>query len=920
MAGKKSWRLATGMLIASVAGSLLLVTPGMVEAQSGTVVGTVLDTETGLALSGVTVRVEGTDVGAVSNPAGRFAVRGVPVGSQTLVIEYLGYGTVTERVDVTSDVVSVRIEITTEAIGVEGLTVVGQRRGQAAALGQQLAAPTITNVVAADQIGRFPDANIGDAIKRIPGITVIQDQGEARFGLIRGTEPRLNSVMINGERIPSAEAEVREVQLDLVPSDMVAQVEVTKALTPDMDADAIGGSVNIVTRAAPADQRLAVTLGSGYNFLASEPMGIGNVVFGQRFAQDRLGLILSGSYYDHQLGSDNIEAEWNDDGNGAFVEEFQIREYQVQRIRRSVSAALDFRLDDANTVTWRSMYNHRDDWENRFRLVIKKMDEPDGAGNTMAKVERQSKGGIGTDRVDNRRLEDQRTQSHSLSGEHIFSGVLMEWSAQWARASEERPNERYIQFVQKDVPVVANISDPRRPTFTLPATVPADFELDELSEEFQNTQDTDRNARLDFSIPLLAGRTEIRFGGRAREKEKTRENDFYEYDANGISSLADVATADYSNPDYLAGDYSAGDFATEEYLGGLDFQDGSAFEEERKLDEFVAANYAAEEQILAGYAMLEQKLGDQLEVIAGARVERTSVDYAGFEFIDDDESFSPTTGSQEYTDVFPSLIATYRLTSMSNIRAAWTNTISRPNYYDLVPYRIVSQEDSELEVGNPDLQPTTSMNFDLMFEQFFSNVGLISAGVFYKDIEDFIFGYTVDDALDPVTNTTFDEITRPENGGSASLFGFEVAAQRALPAGFGIYANYTFNESSVEGLPILGRESEDLPLPGTSRHTMNGSLSFDASNLTLRASVNLQDAFIDPGEVGDSAFFDRYYDRALTLDLNGEVVVTPTIRAFFEANNLTNQPLRYYQGVSERLMQEEFYSTRVQIGIKADLR
>ncbi len=179
----------------------------------------------------------------------------------------------TERVRVTSGVVSVRIEMTTEAIGVEGLTVVGQRRGQAAALGQQLAAPTITNVVAADQIGRFPDANIGDAVKRIPGITVIQDQGEARFGLIRGTEPRLNSVMINGERIPSAEAEVREVQLDLIPSDMVAQVEVTKALTPDMDADAIGGSVNIVTRAAPADQRLAVTLGSGYNFLASSRWG-----------------------------------------------------------------------------------------------------------------------------------------------------------------------------------------------------------------------------------------------------------------------------------------------------------------------------------------------------------------------------------------------------------------------------------------------------------------------------------------------------------------------------------------------------------------------------------------------------------------------------------------------------------------------
>lgn len=902
-----------------IAVGLLLTIPGIVSAQTGTVVGTVMDGETGLSLSGVTVRVEGTDVGAISNPTGRFAVRGIPAGSHTLLFEYLGYGSVTERIRVTGGITTVRVELSPRAIGVEGLTVVGQRRGQAAALGQQLAAPTITNVVAADQIGRFPDANIGDAVKRIPGITVIQDQGEARFGLIRGTEPRLNSVMINGERIPSAEAEVREVQLDLVPSDMVAQVEVTKALTPDMDADAIGGSVNIITRAAPADQRLAVTLGSGYNFLADEPMSLGNVVFGQRFANERLGLILSGSYYDHQLGSDNIEAEWNDEGNGAFVEEFQIREYQLQRIRRSVSAALDFRLDDANTLTWRSVYNHRDDWENRFRLVVK-MDEPDASGNAVAEVERQSKGGIGAGRVDNRRLEDQRTQSHSLSGEHIFGGVLLEWAAQWARASEERPNERYIQFLQEDVPVVANIADPRKPSVILPATVPADFELDELSEEFQNTRDTDRNARLDLSVPLLAGRTEIRFGGRVRDKEKTRDNDFYEYDANGIASLADASTADYSNPDFLAGNYAAGDFATEEYLGSLNLQDGAAFDPERKPDEFVAANFSAEEQIVAAYAMIEQKLGDRLEVMAGARVERTSVDYAGFEFVDDDESFSPTTGSKEYTNVFPSVIATYRLTRTSNVRAAWTNTISRPNYYDIVPYRIVNQADSELEVGNPDLDPTTSMNFDLMYERFFSDVGLVSAGVFYKDIRDFIFGYTIDDALDPVTNTTFDAITRPENGGSASLFGFEIAVQRSLPGGFGVYANYTLNESSVDGLPIPGRESEDLPLPGTSKHTANGSLSFDATKLSLRASVNIQDAFIDPGEVGDEAFFDRYYDRAVTVDLNGEFAATPTIRLFFEANNLTNQPLRYYQGISDRIMQEEFYNTRIQVGVKADLR
>jgi len=906
--------------VARLLAILVLLSPVPALAQSATLVGTVLDAETGLTLAGVTIRIAGTDFGAVTNQTGRFALRGLEAGAQEITAEYLGYASVIQSVQIAAgDVSGLRIELVPQAIGVEGVTVVSRRRGQAAALGQQLAAPTITNVVAADQIGRFPDANIGDAVKRIPGIVVIQDQGEARFGLIRGTEPRLNSVMINGERIPSAEAEVREVQLDLVPSDMVAQVEVTKALTPDMDADAIGGSVNIVTRAAPAERRVSATLGSGYNFLAEKPMLIGSAVLGQRFANDRLGVIVSGSYYDHNLGSDNIEAEWADEGNGAFVEEFQIREYQIQRVRRSVSASLDYRLNDANSLTWRSIYNHRDDWENRFRLVIG-MDEPDASGNTIAEVERQSKGGLGNDRIDNRRLEDQRTQSHSLTGEHIFNGVLLTWSGQWARASESRPNERYMQFIQEDVPVVANISNPRKPLFGLPATVPADFEFDELTEEFQDTRDTDKNGRIDLGVPFSSGRTELRFGGRYRGKEKIRQNDFYEYDPGSISSMADATIADYTNPGFRAGDYEAGEFATEGYLGGLDLQNGGDFDEERALSEFIPSNFNADERIMGGYAMLEQKVGRSLDVIAGARVENTRVDYEGFEYIDDDDTFSPTQGTKEYTNVFPSIIAAYRLTARANIRAAWTNTIARPNYYDLVPYRIVNLGDSELEIGNPDLEPTRSMNFDLMYEHFFPSVGVLSGGVFYKDIQDFIFGYTLDDAVDPVTGATFSAITQPANGGSASILGFEVAVQRALPLGFGIYANYTFNESSVDGLPIPGRETEDLPLPGTSRHTANGSLSFDASRLSLRASVNYQDAFVDPGEVGNEAFFDRYYDTAITVDLNGEVVVTPALRVFFEVNNLTDQPLRYYQGVEDRLMQEEFYSTRVQMGVKADLR
>ena len=918
--GKHRASVSRTFFLLLVLGLWLAPDPGY--AQEGGVTGVVVDGTTGLALAGARIQAQGLDKTAISNNEGRFVLLGLPAGPVELTADYLGYATRATTVSIPAgEITTLRLELLTEALDVEGLTVVGQRRGQAAALNRQFTAQNLTNVVAADQIGRFPDANIGDAIKRIPGVVVIQDQGEARFGLVRGTEPRLNSVMINGERVPSAEAEVREVQLDLIPADMIASVEVTKALTPDMDADAIGGAVNLITRGAPPGRRISATLGSGYNFLADKEMRIGSAVVANRFADDRLGLVLSGSYFDHFLGSDNIEGEWDQGDAGAFLSEFQIREYQIQRTRRSVSGTFDYRIGDGHTLTWRSLYNHRDDWENRFRVVYG-LDEPAADGTTTGELERQTKAGLGNDRIDNRRLEDQRTQSHGLAGEHLFpGGSVLDWSVQWAQASEERLNERYLQFVAEDVPVRVDVSNPEKPVVSPMAAVPGSaFAFDELTEETQYTRDRDTNARLDLRLPI-ANATELKVGGRLRDKSKLRDNDFSEFEPlAGLGSLADATTRSYSNPDFLAGNYSVGEFATESYLGNLDLSNGSAFDASSVPDEFIPANFEADERILGGYAMVTHQMGDRASVVAGVRVENTDIDYQGFEFVEDDETSRPLGGSDSYTNVFPSLHLRYELGDRSLLRAAWTNTLSRPNYYDLVPYRVVNREDDELAIGNPSLEPTTSMNFDLAYERFFQSIGIVSAGVFYKDIQDFIFEYTSDDAADPLTGQVFGEISQAQNGGGATLLGFEIGLHAYLGRGISAYGNYTFTDSSVDGLPIPGRENEDLPLPGTSKHTLNGSLAYENSRMSLRASVNFQDDFIDPGEVGDESFFDRYYDRATTVDLNGEIVITPTARFFFEANNLTDQPLRYYQGTRQRVMQEEFYDRRFQAGVKVDLR
>ena len=920
---------------------LALAAATIADAGSGIVSGRIVDSGSGFPLPGAHIMLDGAEPGAVSDQDGRFKFTGAASGDHELTVTYIGYTPAAVPVSVSDrKVATLEIELAPGVIVADEVLIVSERlQGQARALNQQKQNPNITNVVAADQVGRFPDANIGDAIKRIPGIVVANDQGEARFGLIRGTEARLNSIMLNGERVPSAEGEVRAVQLDLVPADMIQTIEVNKALTPDMDADAIGGAVNLVTRAAPGTKRLSGTLGSGYNFLSGQPMGLSSVVAGDRFLDGRLGAIVSASYHNHQLGSDNIEAEWDEEDGTVYMSEFQVRKYDVDRVRSSLSGALDYRLDDRNEFYLSAMFNQRDDYENRYRLTVRDLELPEGGVTPEGQIRRQTKGGSSD--IGDARLEDQATASMTVGGEHLLGNAFeVDWSATYARASEERPDERYIQYRVRDVGVRPDIGDPERPGWSAAdeaAIALSEFELHEITEENQFTEEEDLNARVDFSFPWLRGESgnRLQFGFRYRGKEKLRDNDFFEYepiDEDGFASLGTVARRDYSDTGFLAGDYLAGEFVTEEFLGGLALDDPEQFERGDLPEEYVAGNYEARETVTGGYLMVEQTLGPRLDLLLGLRVEDTRIDYTGNELFVDPEADEeittrPVTGEDGYLHLLPGLHARYRLDDATALRFAWTNTLGRPNYYDLVPYREVLIEDEELFEGNPALDPTTSMNFDLMAERYFSTVGLVSAGLFHKDISDFVFRYADNDYADPVSDRLFGDYVQPLNGSSASVSGFEFAFQRQLDflpsiwRGIGLYTNYTWTRSSVEGLPVEGREEEDLPLPGSAPHSFNGSLSYDMSALSLRLSVNYAASHLDAGEgeIGESAFYDRYYDTATHVDLNGSYRISPQLRAFFEASNLTDQPLRFYQGVKERTMQAEYYDRRFSAGLKFDL-
>lgn len=920
----------------SIAAALVALAVSAVSlAAQGILVGSVVDSSTGLNVTGARILVEPLRREANTDRSGRFQFPAVPAGTYRVTVRYLGYAASSQQVTIVEggrSTLAFRIAPALTQLG--AVVVTDARSGQAAALSQQLHAPNVTNIVAADQIARFPDANIGDALKRIPGFTVALDQGEARFGSIRGTEPRFNSVMVNGERVPSAEGDVRQVQLDLIPADMVQALEVNKTMTPEMDADAIGGAVNVVTRAAPSGFRLSTTVGSGHNVIRIKPVYIGSLTLGNRFLDERLGVIASASYYDQQFGSDNKEGVWNYVDIGGtdtpYIEEFDLRRYDVQRTRRSISTSFDYRLSPTSTLMYRVLYNSRDDWENRFRARYV-MSEIDSNGQQTAEIRRQTKGGGPGDRLRNARLEDQRTQSHQLSGEHLLRNfATIDWSASLARASETRPDERYIEWRRAGVLLDADYSDEQNPQYApvTPAQVaPSAFTFRRIEILDGYTSEEDRNGRVDLTLPFRGGSSTVKLGLRYRGKEKDRRNSFDRaVPTTAFGNMSADGAADFTFARNYVGQYDWGTFSTPEFLSGLDVYNPARFTFQDQPAEYAAGNYDATESITASYAQLTQQITPRLSAIVGLRVENTDISYNGFQYYIDTDDVTPTSGGRKYADVLPSLNLRFDIDARSVLRAAWTNTLARPNYFDLVPYREISLDDNELATGNPNLKATRSMNLDLMAERYFESVGLVSIGVFYKDISDFIFNFTEFTALDPVTGNTFNRITRPENGAGASLTGFEVAFQRQLDMLPGalrwtsVYLNYTNNNSSVEGVTLSGRDISGLPLLGTAEHSGNFSLSWDPPKASIRLAVNYQSESLDAGEGGynEEAFFDRWADRRVDVDVNANWQVAPNARWFVEANNLTNRPLRYYQGVRGRLMQDEFYGYRLQTGIKFD--
>ena len=824
---------------------------------SGTLSGVIVDASLEGPLPGAVLVVEGTVLQAVSDGEGRFQLAGVPVGTQTVVVRFLGRQTVRAPVTVVSgQTVTLDIELRDAFVLEESVTVtagpIGD--GEVRALNQQKTAPNITNVVSANQIGQFPDANAAEATQRIPGISIERDQGEGRYVMIRGSEARLNSMMINGERIPSPEGDVRQVALDVVPTDLLESIHVTKALTPDMDADAIGGAVNLVTKAAPSQTRALATISGGYNDIQDDwGQGLFSVTAGRRFNGDRLGLIATASYNDVNRGSENIEPEYDDGG----LDDLQVRDYTINRERTGLNAALDYKLTPTDSLFVRGIFTRFSDQEYRRRTRYR-------VGNS--RIERELKD----------RLETQMIGNLQAGADHFLAnGLHLDYRVSASYAAEDEPDRRDTTFRQDDVLFEPNVSaafiDPNNLQANPLNENLAAFTLDDQVIENNLTTDRDVVGTFDLRVPLGLRRNfagTVKAGVKYRDKRKTRDNQALVFESDDDLFLSAFIDPTFNVSSVLGGRYRPGSHIGADQARQL----RSRFALESEVDfEADLADYDAAERTAAVYGMADLALGPEMTLLTGVRVESTRIEYTGYELRFDDAgdfaAIDPLADGREYTMAFPGVHWRYAITPDSNLRAAVTRSMARPNYYDLVPFQLILEEDSEIVRGNATLRPTMSSNVDLMLEHYFQSVGVVSGGVFYKSLTDFIFPFTFGEAR----NGDLFDVLEPRNGEAARVTGVELAYQnqlRALPApldGLGVYANYTFTDSDAM---LPERSGDSLRLPGQARHVGNFAVSYEKAGFSARASLNFRGRALF--EVAEDAARGRFPRRQPPARPDGE--------------------------------------------------
>ncbi|MBB5212519.1 TonB-dependent receptor [Microbulbifer hydrolyticus] len=801
----------------------------------------------------------------------------------------------------------------------ETIEVTAQAANARSDIERQRASNKVVAVQTSEAIGELPDANVTEALQRMSGVFIARDQGEGRFVGVRGIDPNLNASTINGMNLPAPETDSRAVALDVIPSDLLASLEVFKTLTPDMSADSIGGAIEIksINALEHDGQTYKVSVENGYSELQGEnsPKIAGTYTNQFELGERRLGVAIAASHHERNFGSENIETDgvWEeftalDGSEGITAAEIEERDYTVTRERTGLAANFDLEISEGSQLYLHTLYSDFSDTEERQRNSYKLDEENDDPDTISGSSVTWSDAALEKELKD--RYEEQEILSVVAGGTHDLDTWGVEYALGFSHAEESEPFRRDTTFVQEGLELGYTRAGktPKMFAADASATDAGSYELDELVVEDNYTDDEELSFRIDIRRDLeVAGNpSELKFGVHERRREKTGDLNATVYDGfGGDFTLADFAL---TGVEYGLGNFGPGvnkgalNTFINQNLGNFEIDETST-----ALDS--ARDYVMNEDISAFYVMNDIDFG-RASLAYGVRYEATDFSAEGYRVA---ESGAPIPGSEElaedvyaaavayernYHNLFPSVNVKYDYSENVVLRAAYTESLSRPSFGDLNPSpEAIEYDEGELEVeaGNPALDPYEARNYDVSFEYYADSLGMFSLGAFHKQIDNFVVTADVASSADYslyVGSLAVEEaeIFQPINGDQATLTGAEMTWTRGFDNGFLLRANATFTDSEADlGLGTDAGRSNRISLPSQADLVANFIVGYERDALSLRLSTAYKGERLLEVDLEDEAF-DLYEDQHMQMDLSARYRFENGVQVFFNGVNLTDEP------------------------------
>lgn len=754
---------------------LFLFFQSSVYAQSGSIKGQVLDTQTEEPLFGANIIVQGTSLGAAADFDGEYVISNIPVGEYTLKVSYIGYETYSTDVTVVENR-TLELNFTLNSVAVEGevVTVTGQARGQKQAINQQLTSNTITNVVSSEKIRELPDADAATALSRLPGLSLMNGDQI----VIRGIQAKQNLVLVNGIQLPSTDVNTRATNLGFISSNMLSGIEVVKVLTPDLDANAIGGVVNLRLREAPTDFHFDMMSQGSFN---QQDRTLDNYRFwasaSQRFLDDKLGVFVQANADRFNAGNDVISAAY---------ERYESLPYGEAPYRMNT-----FSFNDQINIISTYGGSLITDYKLPHGKILMQNTISEGINNNASNNYQLDFGGnrlvysLGRDKYHRRLI------ANALQTEYNFGDLKAELILSHSY-SDKNTDVRFGDA--GDATNFTNPGDPapfgynsagepitysaRRNNLTVDDALNISVNPDNYkgakiegwavlrSEEFEVNI---YNSKLDFSLPVPFSKdfsSVFKFGGKFTRI--TRTNDLTQYykrvgddemyagvrnfvPGRILSNEDPILFSDLQNTDYTRGQYFLDDSYDFKYAYDIDrtsdfytqARDGWAQPFHRAGS--AQNDFNGAEIFSAGYLMGTFNIGPRITLIAGGRYEHYNMDYKATMFyvthpVDGNGNLYDTLNTVDRNDnnFFPNAQIRYKFTEWADIRLAYSKTISRPDYRAILPNTFFSEGLSTI-AGNPKLKPALSTNFDAYLSFYNNEIGLFTVGGFYKEIKDVFF-------------------------------------------------------------------------------------------------------------------------------------------------------------------------------------